>query len=247
MLKAIVIDDEQDALDVLQLQLKRFCSEEVMLIAVTNSGAEGIELILHHKPDLVFLDIEMPHVSGFDVLSATARLNYNIIFTTAYDQFAIRAFKYAAVDYLLKPIDINELVAAVKKAMKASESQKLEEKLNRLLKKVEGGSQKIAVPGETGVQLIRPSDIIRCESDSNYTTIFMLNGKKIVTAKTLKDVEDSLAGFSFFRIHQSHLVNIEHVSKLIKGDGALVIMSDNSQLPISRARKEVFFEMFRKI
>lgn len=247
MLKAIVIDDEQDALDVLQLQLKRFCSEEVMLIAVTNSGAEGIELILHHKPDLVFLDIEMPHVSGFDVLSATARLNYNIIFTTAYDQFAIRAFKYAAVDYLLKPIDINELVAAVKKAMKASESQKLEEKLNRLLKKVEGGSQKIAVPGEMGVQLIRPSDIIRCESDSNYTTIFMLNGKKIVTAKTLKDVEDSLAGFSFFRIHQSHLVNIEHVSKLIKGDGAQVIMSDNSQLPISRARKEVFFEMFRKI
>lgn len=246
MITAIIIDDEPSALDVLHMQLRQFCPE-VKVLELCNSGIRGIEAIRQHQPQLVFLDIEMPHVTGFDVLAATAQLDYLVVFTTAYDQFAIKAFKYAAVDYLLKPVDADELIMAVERASRFSQKQDLAGKLSSLLKNLQPSAQRIALPADNGMQLVNPTDIVRCESDSNYTTIFLLSGKKIVTAKTLKDVEESLAGFSFFRIHQSHLINTAHVVQIIKGEGGSVIMQDGASLPLSRTKKEAFLEIFRKL
>lgn len=249
MMNAILIDDEKNALEVLEMQLTEFCTG-VQVVAKCDGGETGIAAIKKFKPDLVFLDIEMPHITGFDVIKETAGLNYDIIFTTAYNQFAIKAFKVSAVDYLLKPIDITELQAAVEKARQKRGSNNLEEKLKTLLSNLPSypaSTSKIALPAGEAMYMVEPSEIIRCESDSNYTHIFLSNGKKITTAKTLKDVEENLKGLSFYRIHQSHLVNMHHISKVVKGDGGYVIMSDNSHITISRNKKEAFMESFRKL
>ena len=246
MMNAVIIDDEKNALEVLELQLSRFCPG-VNVVATANGGVKGIEAIKKYKPELVFLDIEMPHKNGFDVLDETKDLNYKVVFTTAYDQFAIKAFKFSAIDYLLKPIDITELQQAVEKAKQGSSG--LEEKMKLFLQQYQPASNKelIALPVGDALQFFKALDIIRCESDSNYTYIFLTSGKKILLAKTLKEIEESLQGLSFFRIHQSHLINMNHVSKFSKSEGSYVIMSDGSNLNISRNRKEVFMEQFRKI
>jgi two-component system, LytTR family, response regulator len=246
MMNAVIIDDEKNALEVLELQLSRFCPG-VNVVAAANGGIKGIEAIKKYKPELVFLDIEMPHKNGFDVLNETKDLNYKVVFTTAYDQFAIKAFKFSAIDYLLKPIDITELQQAVEKAKQGSSG--LEEKMKLFLQQYQPASNKelIALPAGDAMQFFKAHDIIRCESDSNYTYIFLTGGKKILLSKTLKEIEESLQGLSFFRIHQSHLINMNHVSKFSKSEGSYVIMSDGSNLNISRNRKEFFMEQFRKI
>jgi two-component system, LytTR family, response regulator len=250
MIKAVIIDDEKNALDVLDMQLNQFC-EEVNIVAKCDSGDKGIAAIKKNNPDLVFLDIEMPHKNGFDVLKETSQFNYDVIFTTAYDQFAIKAFKFSAIDYLLKPIDILELQAAVEKVKNKKGSTSLEEKLKTLLSQLQPPpavkQQRIALPVGDAMQFMQPDDILRCESDSNYTHIFLVNGKKITTAKTLKDVEESLEGLNFYRIHQSHLVNMHHISKVVRGDGGYVVMDDGTRLTISRNKKEAFMDSFRKI
>ncbi len=250
MLTAVIIDDEKNALDVLDMQLNQFC-KEVSIVAKCESGEKGITAIKKNNPDLVFLDIEMPHKNGFDVLKETSQFNYDVIFTTAYDQFAIKAFKFSAIDYLLKPIDILELQAAVEKVKNKKGSTSLEEKLKTLLNQLQPPSavkqQIIALPIGDGMQFMQPDDILRCESDSNYTHIFLTSGKKITTAKTLKDVEENLVGLDFYRIHQSHLVNMHHISKVVRGDGGYVVMDDGTNLTISRNKKEAFMDSFRKI
>jgi two-component system LytT family response regulator len=197
----------------------------------------------------VFLDIEMPHKNGFDVLNETKEYNYKVVFTTAYDQFAIKAFKFSAIDYLLKPIDITELQQAVEKAKQSSSSSSLDEKMKLFFQQYQPQNNKelIALPVGDAMQFFKQDDIIRCESDSNYTYIFLTSGKKILLAKTLKEIEEALAGLSFFRIHQSHLVNMNHVSKFSKSEGSYVVMTDGSTLNISRNRKDLFMEQFRKI
>lgn len=244
---AVLIDDEKNALEVLQLQLNQFCVD-VNIVAAANGGIKGIEAIKKHKPDLVFLDIEMPHKNGFDVLNETKEYNYKVVFTTAYDQFAIKAFKFSAIDYLLKPIDITELQQAVEKVKQSSNSS-LDEKMKLFFQQYQPQNNKelIALPVGDAMQFFKQDDIIRCESDSNYTYIFLTSGKKILLAKTLKEIEEALAGLSFFRIHQSHLVNMNHVSKFSKSEGSYVVMTDGSTLNISRNRKDLFMEQFRKI
>ncbi|MBL7731808.1 MAG: response regulator transcription factor [Chitinophagaceae bacterium] len=247
MLNAILIDDETNALEVLDMQLARYC-KDVRVIAKCDGGEKGIDAIRQHQPDLVFLDIEMPHQNGFDVLKATSNYDYEVIFTTAYDQFAIKAFRFSALDYLLKPVDIEELQAAVEKAAKRKGGTSLEEKLKMLLSQYQPApSARIALPAGDAMQFYNPDEILRCESDSNYTHIFLTNGKKITTAKTLKEVEESLRGFDFYRIHHSHLVNMKHITKVIRSDGGYVMMDDGTQVAISRNRKEAFLESFRRI
>jgi len=249
MIKAVIIDDEKNALDVLDMQLNQFC-KDVQIVAKCDSAEKGITAIKKNNPDLVFLDIEMPHKNGFDVLKETSQFNYDVIFTTAYDQFAIKAFKYSALDYLLKPIDIVELQQAVEKAKNKKGNINLDEKIKTLFSQLQPSAirtSKIALPVGDGMQFMDPDEIIRCESDSNYTHIFLVNGKKITMAKTLKEVEENIEGSPFYRIHQSHLVNMNHIGKLMKGDGAYVIMKDGTQLAISRNKKEAFMETFRKI
>jgi two-component system, LytTR family, response regulator len=249
MLTAVLIDDEKNALEVLELQLARFC-QDVTVLEKCNSGEQGIAAIRKHQPDLVFVDIEMPHVNGFDVLKATAGLQYEVIFTTAYDQFAIKAIKFSALDYLLKPVDITELQAAVKKAEEKKGTGSVGDKLNVLLQQLQQPVRKqerIALPIGDAMQFFHADEILRCESESNYTHIFLTNGKKITTAKTLKDVEESLDFHPFYRIHQSHLVNMNHISKVSKADGGYVVMDDGTQVAISRNKKEAFFESFRRV
>ena len=249
MIKAVIIDDEKNALDVLDMQLNQFC-RDVQIVAKCDSAEKGIAAIKKNNPDLVFLDIEMPHKNGFDVLKETSQFSYDVIFTTAYDQFAIKAFKYSALDYLLKPIDIVELQQAVEKAKNKKGNFNLDEKIKTLFSQLQPSAirtSKIALPVGDGMQFMDPDEIIRCESDSNYTHIFLANGQKITMAKTLKEVEENINGSPFFRIHQSHLVNMNHVGKYIKGDGAYVIMRDGTQIAISRNKKEAFMETFRKV
>lgn len=250
MIQAIIIDDEKNALEVLEMQINRFC-EGVHILATCDGGAKGIAAIKKHHPDLVFLDIEMPHKNGFDVLQETRNQNYDVIFTTAYDQFAIKAFKFSAIDYLLKPVDITELQQAVEKVKNKKEPPNLHDKINTLLQQLQPAPQKlinrIALPIGDAMQFVEPDEIILCESSSNYTHIFLANGKKITLAKTLKEVEENISGSAFFRIHQSYLVNMNHISKYVKGDNAFVIMKDGSQIGISRNKKEAFLETFRKL
>jgi two-component system, LytTR family, response regulator len=250
MINVIIIDDEKNALDVLEMQLNNYCTD-VHIICKCDGGEKGIAAIKKHNPDLIFIDIEMPHKNGFDVLKETSQFNYDIIFTTAYDQFAIKAFKFSAIDYLLKPIDIIELQQAIEKVKNKKGSHNLDEKIKLLFAQLQPQNEKltnkIAIPMADGMELLEPNEIIRCESDSNYTHIFLVSGKKITLAKTLKDVEENIEGSPFYRIHQSHLINMNHVAKFIKGDGAYVIMKDGTQIAISRNKKEAFMETFRKL
>jgi two-component system LytT family response regulator len=248
MIQALIIDDEKNAIEVLELQLSRYC-KQVQVLATAQGGVQGIELIRKYQPDLVFLDIEMPHKNGFDVLNETKDCRYKVIFTTAYDQFAIRAFKFSAVDYLLKPIDIRELQEAVEKAAIKEEHGSLDEKLQVLISQLQAPvrQERIALPVGDGMQFFHIDEILRCESDSNYTHISLTNGKKITIAKTLKEVEESLRGVDFYRIHQSHLVNMNHISKVVKGEGGYVVMKDGTTITISRNKKEAFLESFRKL
>lgn len=249
MIKAVLIDDEKNALEVLEMQLTRFC-KEVTVVASCDGGMKGIAAIKKYAPDLVFLDIEMPHKNGFDVLHETKEINYDVVFTTAYDQFAIKAFKFSALDYLLKPVDILELQAAVEKVRNKKGDRGLDEKIKILLEQLQPSQKlthKIALPVGDAMQFMEPDEIIRCESDSNYTHIFLANGKKITMAKTLKEVEENISGAPFFRIHQSHLVNMNHIGKYIKGDNAYVVMKDGTQIGVSRNKKEAFLETFRKV
>jgi two-component system, LytTR family, response regulator len=250
MITTVLIDDEKNALEVLEMQLGEFC-KDVKIMACCNGGEKGIAAIKKYNPDLVFLDIEMPHKNGFDVLQETREQDYKVIFTTAYDQFAIKAFKFSAIDYLLKPIDILELQAAVDKARTRNNGGDMDSKINKLFEQLRQQppppARKIALPAGDAMQLVEPAEIVRCESDSNYTHIFLRTGKKITVAKTLKEIEETLDGLDFYRIHQSHLVNLQHINKVVKGEGGYVIMNDGSNIAISRNKKEAFLERFRRI
>jgi two-component system, LytTR family, response regulator len=249
-MRAVLIDDEKNALDVLELQLNHYCPS-VTIVAKCAGGEEGVLAIRQHRPDLVFLDIEMPRVNGFDVLAQTNQIGYEVIFTTAYDQFALKAFKYAAVDYLLKPVDVEELQTAIQRVANKKDQGGVEEKIKTLLEQFGAPQtampQRIALPVGDAMQLFAPDDIVRCESDSNYTYIFLATGKKILLAKTLKEIEETLRGLSFFRVHQSHLVNINHVNKVVKGEGSYLTTSDGATIPISRNKKDTFLECLRRL
>lgn len=247
MIKTIIIDDENNALEVLEIMLKKYCPE-VEILEKCNSGNAGIEAIEKHKPDLVFLDIEMPHINGFDVLNATKRYKYKVIFTTAYNQFAIKAFKFSAIDYLLKPIDFEELKEAVKKIASTENHSTFEENLQKLMAQIQQPKQKrIALPINNSLQFFDFDEIIRLESESNYTHIFLANNRKITLSKTLKEVEEKFEGQDFFRVHQSHFINLNHIDKIYKGENAYLVMKDGTQITISRHRKDEFLDLIKKI
>lgn len=247
MIKAILIDDEKNALEVLEIQLTKHCPQ-VKILERCNGGKAGIDAIKKHQPDLVFLDIEMPHINGFDVLTATKNYSYKVIFTTAYNQFAIKAFKYSAIDYLLKPIDFEELKEAVAKISILENHATFEENLQKLMAQFQQPKQnRIALPVNNSLQFFDFDDIIRIESESNYSHIFLMDKRKITLSKTLKEVEEKFEGQNFFRIHQSHFINLNHIDKIYKGENAYLVMKDNTQISISRHRKEEFLDLIKKI
>lgn len=246
MLKAVLIDDEKHCLETLGMMLARHC-KDVEIIEECRSGKKGVEAINKHKPDLVFLDIEMPMMNGFEVLEQFPEIPFAVIFTTSYDQYAIKAFRYSALDYLLKPIDPEELVTAVKKVI-SKQNVPFAEQFDILLKQIKqkgAGFEKIAIPTTEGFELVRADQIIRCEADDNYTHIYLKENRKIVACRMLKEMEELMQEFGFFmRVHNSHLVNMNEVAKYVRGDGGYLLMSNGSSVAISKSRRDSLIKWF---
>jgi two-component system, LytTR family, response regulator len=243
MLKAIIVDDELNCSQSLSTMLERYCPE-VELSAVCNSGAAALREIPLHHPQLVFLDIAMPHMNGFELIEKLPEINFEIIFTTSYDQYAIKAIKFSALDYLLKPVDREELKKAVQKVAQKQQRQ-LPQQLEILLQKLNqpvSSNLKIAIPTMEGLQMIPVDSIINCTSDSNYTNFLLKNKQKMKVSRTLKEIEEMLEGQSFFRVHHSHLVNLHEIHKYVRGEGGYLIMSDGSSIDVSRTRKELLLQ-----
>ena len=244
MIKAIIVDDELGVRESLSKMLEKNC-KQIEVVAKVDSMLSAFEAITNKEPDLVFLDIEMPNGNAFDLLEKFKTINFNIIFTTAYDHYAIKAIKFSAIDYILKPIDPEELITAVKRFEdRAGQKATLDKQFKTLLSNVrpENKLKKVGIPDGDGLIFINLSDIIRCDSDGNYTFFILTSGKKIIASRTLGEYEQMFADDNFFRIHRSHLINLEHVKKYIKGEGGYVVMSDNSQVEVSRRNKTDFLE-----
>lgn len=247
MITAIIVDDEKSARELLDWQLKNFCPQ-VKVLALCASADEGIEKVSELHPDLLFLDIEMPIKNGFELLSAFDEPRFDVIFTTAYNQFAIKAFKYSAFDYLVKPIEEDELQKTVERYLGKTRGS-IKDQVRQLMSQYQQQSAvgRIALPIGDGLMMVKPEQIVRCQSVSNYTTIILNNGQKLTAAKTLKEVEEILASHGFYRIHQSHLVNLTHVQTFMRTDGGYVMMSDGEHITIARNRREGFIQQFSKI
>jgi len=241
MLKAIIVDDEQDGREALQKLIGTYC-RNVKVEAMADSVQNALPMIEKHKPDILFLDIEMPYGSGFDLLKQINDQNIKIIFITAHSHYAIKAIKFAAVDYLLKPVDIDDLIAAVARAESrivpvTGATQSLQDTKN--------ASQKIALPLHDGLVYLSVTDIIRFEADGSYTTAYITDGKSYMVSKNIKEYETMLSGNGFFRCHISHLVNLTHVKRFSRHDGYYADMSDGVRVEIARRKKDDFISKMR--
>ena len=248
MIRCILIDDEPDSLEVMEMLLKNYCPQ-VSIAACCQTAEQGIEAIHRLRPDVIFLDIEMPNMNGFDMLETFGELFFDVVFVTAYHQFAIKAFKYSALNYLLKPVDPEDLVATIRR-IENNKSAPLKEQLEMLLQTVRGTMAqtipRIALTTSYGMLFVETKDILYCESDSNYTSVKLEGGKKLLVSKTMKEIDDTLSGPDFYRIHNSFLINLGHIEKFVRGDGGYVVMDDGTEVSISRTKKQDFLERFSK-
>lgn len=244
---AIIVDDEKHCREVLEHLLAKYCSD-VKLLANCADGAEALQALQLQMPDILFLDIEMPGMNGFELLEKCPHVDFEIIFTTAYNEYAIKAIKHSALDYLLKPIDKEELKVAVQRA-KESKSNKPSERINDLLEmlNIKKPAKRFAAATMEGLIMVNADDILYCESDSAYCKLFFANGKTLFLSKTLKEVEEVLHGENFCRIHHSYLINLNYIQKYIKGEGGEVVMNNGASLPVSRTRKQDFLKLLEKI
>ncbi len=243
MIKAIIIDDENQNADSLRMDIQTHCPY-VQVAAVCYSAKEGIMAIKREKPDLVFLDIEMPWMNGFEMLEVIGDIDFNIIFTTAHDQFAAKAFRLSAVDYLLKPIAAADLRDAIKKVEQKMEQQNGQAHIENLLENIKqpAARQKIALPYKDGYEFVEVSNIIYCQAEGAYTKVFLENKKYILVSKTLGDIEELLPHDIFQRIHHSTVINLNDVTHFVKADGGYIKMRTGEDLVVSKSRKEAVME-----
>ena len=240
--KTVIIDDEAISRDTIRSTLTKYCPE-IEVTGEAASVADAVECIQTLLPNLIFLDIEIIGGTGFDVLQQIDVNNLDIIFVTGFNQFAIKAFKYSAIDYLLKPVNEVELVQAVNKVIRLDERRILQEKLRLMDFNRQSENKKIALPAQDGLTMVWVNDIVRCESDNSYTSIFCKNKNRYVVSKGIKEYEELFDNRDFFRVHQSHLVNLKYVHKFQKEDGGLLIMEDGARIPVARRRKEKLIEL----
>ena len=243
MIKAIIVDDEPNCCKTLSLLLNRYCPE-VQVTGIFHNGLDGLQAINASAPDLVFLDVQMPKMNGFEMLEKLPSINFHLIFTTSFDQYALKAFRFSAIDYLLKPVDREELQKAVQKVLHRFEipaSEQLQIMFQKLYHPA-SSINKIALPTMEGLQMIPVQSIISCEADDNYTILILKDNKKIVVSCTLKVIEEMLEDHSFIRVHRSFLVNLDEVEKYVKADGGYVVMSDGTHVYISKNKKEVLLK-----
>ena len=243
-IKAVLIDDELNSLQNLQQKLEGFCPD-VTIVAITQKPEEGILLIRQHQPDVVFLDIEMPRMSGFRMLEELGEYDFDIIFTTAYNHYSIDAIRISAFDYLVKPIGIEDLQQAVERLSKSLNRQ-TKEKIDILKKSLSDNKSqedKIAISTSEGIEFIPIKNIIHVESKSNYSKIFLTDNKSIMVTKILKDFEEMLVPYNFYRVHNSHLINLNYIHKYLRSQGGHVQLQDGTLIDISRRKKEEFLKM----
>jgi two-component system, LytTR family, response regulator len=246
VLNAILIDDELSSLQNLKQKLEEFC-KSVKVVAVVQKPEEALLLIRHHKPDVLFLDIEMPKMSGFGMLEELGDFDAEIIFTTAYNHYAIDAIRISAFDYLVKPVSIEDLQNAVNRlvTMRAIQTKERLHILKDSIADIKTQENKIAVPTADGLEFLLISDIVRIESSSYYSRVFLTHGTPLLVTRLLKDFEDILTPYRFFRVHNSHLVNLRYIRKFVRWEGGRVIMENGDVVDVSRRRREEFLKLFQ--
>ncbi|MBI1221069.1 MAG: response regulator [Bacteroidetes bacterium] len=247
-LRVVIVEDEMKSREGLKNLIDEFCpnAEVVGMAANVESGVEAITGL---QPDLVLLDIEMQSSTGFDLLEKIPEINFEVIFTTAYEQYAIKAIKFSALDYLLKPIDLKELIQGIDRVQHVRNSGISREQVKSLLENLKtepGKTHKITLSTSDGMVFLPVTDILRCEAQGAYTQFNLVNGKKILVSKNLKEYEILLQEHDFLRVHNSHLINLSQVSKYVKADGGYAVMYDGTNIPISNTRKDEFLELMRR-
>jgi two-component system LytT family response regulator len=249
MIRTLIIDDEEDAREALRLSIEFYCPN-IELLTTCPSAEAGLQSIHEYQPDLVFLDIQMPRLTGFDLLQQVASIPFEVIFVTAHDQYAIKAIRFSALDYLLKPVDVDDLMQAVRRAERRLHQNDRTCEFRSVVHNAQYNQDRInrlAVPSSDGIEFLDPNEIVYCQADGNYTTLYLTHQKKKLISKNLKDFESFLAESGFCRVHHSSLINLKHIQKYIKGEGGYVILTDNHHVDISRRKKEVFLSMLDKI
>ena len=240
MVRALIIDDEKHCCDSLTWQLENYCPE-INIVGVSNNAESALLLIRQLDPQLVFLDVEMPGMNGFEMLELLPEISFDIIFTTAFDHYAIRAIRFGALDYLIKPVDKDELRLAVDHHLKGNfrdAVKQLGAMLTHIRKSNDLAFQKIAFSTLNSYELVSLENIIVCESSSNYTHVYLNSGKQLIVSKTLKEIEEMLAMLPFFRVHHSFLVNLQFAVRYIKGEGGFLVLNNDMTVPVSRSKKE---------
>lgn len=239
MLRAVIVDDEKTSRDTMIGLLGRYC-KNIEVVGQAEGVAQGIEVITQLNPDVVFLDIQMPDGSGFRLLEEIGEVRFEVIFTTAFDQYAIKAIKYSALDYLLKPVVPDDLINAVKKAEQKKNLGQMSQNIRTLLENLNQKPEprKIVLSTAEKMHIVEIDDILRCESDDYYTRFYFTDGKTLLISKTLKENEELLGDKNFIRPHKSHLVNIKYIKGFLKNDGGYIVLSDGTKVPVSRRKRE---------
>ena len=247
MLRIVIIDDEEKSRQSLERWLLKYCSG-VEVVGVADGVASGINCIQQHDPDLVLLDIRMQDGTGFDLLKEIGSHTFRLIFITAYDEYAVKAFKFSAVDYLLKPIDIEELEAAIERVkddvMKQGKGNDLQPIVNNLLE-FNVSDPRITISTDSALEILPVRNIVRLEADGSYTQFLMSDGWNILSSKSLKHYEEMMEEYHFLRIHKSHIVNLNFVVRFIKLEGGMIELRNGEKVPISRRRRDAFMEIFK--
>ncbi len=249
MLKVVIIDDEPNAREVIENTLLATC-KNVEVVGRGDSVKTGMETITQHDPDIVLLDVQMPDGTGFDLLSKLPEINFKVIFITAHQEFALQAFKFSALDYILKPVDSQELSSAIKKAEETLENNNIDVNMKILydnLKNKSKESKKLILKSLEQIHAVNVKDIIRCESEGNYTQFILNDGRKLLVTKILKEYDEMLQQYNFFRVHQSHLINIDYFETYKKADGGEIIMQDKSVIPLASRKKEAFLKLLSSL
>jgi len=242
MLKAVIIDDEPRGRKLLQTMLTKMC-KGIEVVGMGEDIPTGVAAVIRHQPDVVFLDIEMPRQNGFELFKYFNPITFDVIFTTAYDQYAVKAFKFSALDYLLKPIDLEELRAAIEKVRSKHQGEESKDNVKLLQESLSQKSfDKIALPTTDGFFFTPLDHIIRCEADGNYTIFYLTQKRKAIVSRTLKEYDKLLTESGFFRIHRSHLINLKHIEKYTRAKAPYVTMIDGAVLVISSSKKEEFLK-----
>jgi two-component system LytT family response regulator len=245
-IRTIIVEDENKSLLTLQTLLERYCPE-ILVIGTGNCVEAGIRVIEEMKPELVFLDIAMPDGDAFDLLNRIGQVEFEIIFITAYNDFALKAFEFSALHYLLKPINYRELEDAVQRFLRVRPVSNIQPRLDILNRSLKSHFDKISLPSNDGLIIVEIQDIVHLEAAGNYSTVFMANGERIIVTKTLNQFEEILSGLSFVRIHHTHLINLKYVKKYQRGQGGTVTLTNGMMLAVSRTRKNEFIEGLKNL